>query len=458
MRNRLGVALLAAAVLATADPARADVVQASSTTMVQAYPTWVAGAKLTVAPIYELLNITAYDIKSPLAESLELGLSTWGAANVGDNPWWNGYANSGSLSGDVNLAWVRASWLKKGIVLTLGRTTVAAGNARMLQLDGGSVAFRLPAGFTLSAYGGAPTPARFGGYGNYGSSNPSQGNLAFGGRAGWNLAGLLDLGISYAGVQDHGYPSRQDLAGDLRLTPLRWLTLMGYLDYSLYGKAVASASANALFLFSHAVSVSLDYQYTVPSLFLAADSILSVFSSSNRNDISANLHLALGKFGVDVGAAVLLSSAAVTAPNSPFPNPNPVVPPVPPSPTVNDNGTGWRATARGVWRPTSSTSLGAEVTYLDVPENWYVSGRIFGSLGIGRFTATADLQDYHYGNAVNGQNNSFLAGLSLGYLIGRGWSAVLAGNAGVTPYFSSELSGMLKITYNQTYVSSEVRP
>jgi hypothetical protein len=448
MRTRLSVALLAVAGLAGAAPARADVVQASSTTMVQAYPSWVNGAKFTVVPIYELLNITAYDIKTPLAESLELGLSTWGAANAGDNPWWNGYANSGSLSGDVNLAWVRAAWLKKSIVLTLGRTTVAAGNARMLQIDGGSVAFKLPAGFTLSAYGGAPTPARFGGYGNYGSSNPSQGNLAFGGRAGWNLPGMLDVGFSYAGVQDHGYPSRQDLAGDLRLTPLRWLTLMGYLDYSLYGQSVASASANALFLISHAISVSVDYQYTVPSLFLAADSILSVFSNSNRNDIAANLHLALGKFAVDVGGAVLLSSAAVTAPDYPLPT----------SPTVTDNGTGWRATARGVWRPTTSSSLGAEVTYLDVPENSYLNGRIFGSLGFGRFTATADLQDYYYGNPVNGQRNSFLAGLSLGYLIGRGWSAVLAGNAGVTPYFSSELSGMLKITYNQTYVSSEVRP
>jgi hypothetical protein len=452
MRTRLSVALLAVAALAGAAPARADVVQASSTTMVQAYPSWVNGAKLTVVPFYELLSITAYDIKTPLAESLELGLSTWGAVNAGDNPWWNGYANSGSLSGDVNLAWVRAAWLRKSIVLTLGRTTVAAGNARMLQLDGGSVAFKLPAGFSLSGYGGAPVSARFSGLGGYGSSNPSQGNLAFGGRAGWNLPGVLDVGISYAGVQDRGYPSRQDLAGDLRLTPLRWLSLMGYLDYSLYGKAVASASANALFLVSHAISVSVDYQYTVPSLFLAADSILSVFSNSNRNDIAANLHLALGKFAVDVGGAVLLSSAAITAPG------DPVGYPFPTSPSVTDNGTGWRATARGTWRPTSNSSLGAEVTYLDVPENSYFNGRIFGSLGLGRFTGTVDLQDYYYGNPVNGQRNSFLGGLTVGYLIGAGWSAVVAGNAGVTPYFSSELSGMLKITYNQTYVSREVRP
>jgi hypothetical protein len=87
-----------------------------------------------------------------------------------------------------------------------------------------------------------------------------------------------------------------------------------------------------------------------------------------------------------------------------------------------------------------------------------LNGRIFGSLGIGRFTGTVDLQDYYYGNPVNGQRNSFLGGISVGYLIGAGWSAVVAGNAGVTPYFSSELSGMLKIAYNQTYLSREVRP
>jgi hypothetical protein len=429
MRTRHAIALLAATALQAPFIARAAVVDVSSTTFLNARKDWRDGQTYSLIPVYEMLSITGRDIKSPLAQDLEFVLSTWGAANLGEKPWWNGYVNSGSLSADLNLAYLRASWANRAVVLQLGRMDVAAGVARMVQLDGLSLGLRLPAGFGLSAYAGSPVSARFSTRGLFSDANPITGDLAAGGRLSWTLAGVLDVGASAAWVSDHGDAARQDVGADIRITPARPLALVGYADYSILAKALAEGSASATYQISRVVSVSADYKYTVPALFLSQNSILWVFSDSARNDVGANLHLSLGRWAVDAGYTELLT----------------------------DSGNGPRVGARATFHPTSRSSVGAEVAYLDIPANKYVYGRIFGSLEVKRFTVAADLQDYSFDKQVNGEKNSFLGTLSLGYALGKGWSAAVAGAGGVTPYFSQRFDVLAKLVYNQTYSSREVR-
>jgi hypothetical protein len=47
--------------------------------------------------------------------------------------------------------------------------------------------------------------------------------------------------------------------------------------------------------------------------------------------------------------------------------------------------------------------------------------------------------------------------LTGGYEMGRGWSAVVAGRAGVTPFFEQQYDVLAKLVYNQTYTVREVR-
>jgi hypothetical protein len=429
MRTRHAIALLASAALLEPVLGRADVVDISSTTFLNARKDWRDGQTYSLIPVYEMLSLSAHDVKNPLSESLELVLSTWGAANLGDKPWWNGYVNSGSLSADLNLAYVRAGWANRAVVLSLGRMNVVAGVARMVQLDGVSLALRLPAGFGVSAYAGSPVSARFSTRGLPYDANPITGDVAAGGRVSWMLPGVLDLGASVAWVADHGDAARQDVGGDIRITPTRALAIVGFADYSILAEALAEGSASATYQISRAVSVSADYRYTVPALFLSQNSILWVFSDSTRNDVGANVHLALGRWAVDAGYTELLT----------------------------DSGNGPRVGARATWRPTNHSSVGAELAYLDIPENKYVYGRVFGSLGMKRFTATLDLQDYSFDKPVNGEKNSFLGTLSVGYALGSGWSAAVAGTGGVTPYYSQRFDLLAKLVYNQTYSSREVR-
>jgi hypothetical protein len=444
MTPRLAIALVAATSLLGLGQARADVVEAQSTTLLQArQETRGDGKTYAVVPAYELISISAHGIKTSFTDSLELVLSTWGAVNLGSldsgQAWWNGYTNTGRVSGDLDLAFVKAELARRAVMVQLGRMMVSQGNSRMVQMDGLSLRLRLPAGFAVAGYVGSPVATRFGTrVGDY-TENPAHGDVTAGGRLSWTHPRLLEIGASFAQDWDRGVTSRQDLAGDLRLTPVASLTMAGYLDYALSDSAVAEANGSVLWLASRKVQVSLDYRYLVPSLLLARDSILSVFSDTARNDIGGNLHLSLvPALSLDLGGAVLL---------------------------LDGGDTGGRGNARATWQPGKGASVGAEVSYVTTANgsdlasrNSFVGFRVFGRKELGRFLGTLDLQDYLFDKSVNGQTNSFLGTASLGYLIGSGWSATVAGSGAVTPYFSSRFDVLAKLAYNMTYVVREVRP
>ena len=125
-------------------------------------------------------------------------MDAWGGVNLGKNPWWNGYNNTGSWSGDLNLAYVQGRFLKNQLRVTLGRQTIGFGNARMLQLDGGSFQAVIHKMFTLDGYVGVPTTQRFTAYGSVFSANPTIGDLAVGGRLGFAWTTWVNAGVSAA--------------------------------------------------------------------------------------------------------------------------------------------------------------------------------------------------------------------------------------------------------------------
>src|SRR6266540_5156271 len=143
--SRLRLLVIATTLMAGA--ARADTVQASSTTMLIGRQDFRDGALQSAVPLYELVNVGESDMKTSFADSLELGLSSWGALDLADKRFWQNGAPVGSrATGDVNVAYAKADFLGKHLTLTIGRETVADGVARMVQLDGAELRLKLQIG------------------------------------------------------------------------------------------------------------------------------------------------------------------------------------------------------------------------------------------------------------------------------------------------------------------------
>ncbi len=430
MRPRLRIALAAATAVLGSGAAGAEV-EVTNTLLLRAGPQGRYAATPpttdTVAPVYEMVTLTARDVANPVAERLELVVSGWGGANLGSNPWWNGSLNSGAFSGDLGLAFVKGEFAKGAVVARLGRMMVAGGTSRMLQLDGAALLWRAPQGFSLSVFGGSPVSARFDARGGDQDANPTRGDVAAGGRLGWAHP-VVEVGASATLAWDHGSASRQEVGGDLRVSPLRWLDVLGSGSYELDRSQLAQISASAVARASSAMSLSADYRFSVPSLFLSRDSILWVFSDASREDLGANLHWTpVRAWTVDAGGAALLSVS------------------------------GFRVTGRVTWRPDRHGAAGLEGSYLDAPDNATFYGRLFGSRRFGRIDATLDLQAVSFDKAVNGETRSLLGTASVGYPIAPGLTATVAGSAGVTPWYQNRFDLVAKLVY-QNFPAREVRP
>jgi hypothetical protein len=76
---------------------------------------------------------------------------------------------------------------------------------------------------------------------------------------------------------------------------------------------------------------------------------------------------------------------------------------------------------------------------------------------MGRFFAAGDVLAYVFDQAINAQDYAANLGVTLGYQLGKAWTASLTGRAGVTPFMEQQVDVMAKLAYNQTYRVREVR-
>jgi hypothetical protein len=435
---RLRLLLLGAALVAASAP-RADTVQASSTTLLLGRQDWRDGSLQTAVPLYELVNLDASDVRTPYA-NFEIALSTWGALDMADvRSWQNGALTTSRFTGDVNVGFIRASFLGQRLSLKLGRQMVADGNARMVQLDGAEARLVLPAGFGLSGYAGSPVAPRFATRGGDLAVGDIRATFATGGRVSWQYPGLLDVGASLAMATDHGDPVRQDMGADVRLTPHRLVQLTGSTWWSLYEGRLGEASFAALLFPVRHLDVTVDYRHILPDLFLPRNSILSVFVSEKRNDL---------------GGAVRWSGVKDLVLDADY------------HLLLQDSGQGHWARGKATLHPTGpATTVGAELSLLknaggtsDINDNGYQEVRLFGARQLARaVTGTLDLMAYFFDKDVNGQSRSLAATATLAYELPRGWRAALAGTAGSTPYLETQFEIMAKLAYQQTYAVREVK-
>lgn len=435
---------LAVTLALVASVARADTIDVDSTTLLNVAKQTRGGVPgqafelVTTAPAFEILSVTARDIRNGAFDDLTVVLRTWASYDIKDRRWDNG--TDSNLTGDVTAGYVEGKLLRRRLTLRLGRAMVSTGVARTLQLDGGEAIVVLPAGFRISGYAGAPVTQRFGYRSSLVSWNPVGGSFATGGRLGWSLAlpGApgrgLDLGASVNMVEDHGDPVREEVGLDARVQPVDRLVLSGFGAYSLYDRRTAEASARAGIDATRKLLLELDYRYVAPDLLLARNSILSVFSAEERQTVGGGVSYAVSRaWRVGASYHLLLEPG-------------------------RDGGTteGNEADARIDWRR-GVTSAGLEGFFLDALDNGYVGGRLYGRRELGRAFAAADVLLHVFREQVNGQDSAVTGTLSIGYEVLRSLSAVVSGRAGVTPFMEQTFEVMAKLVYNQTYRKTEVR-
>jgi len=427
MRTRLTMALAAATLAAL--PAKADVLQASATTLVTGGQTYRGGQLERAIPVYELVTLSATEMKTGWAE-FEATLSAWGAVDAGPIRFWQNGAPSGSrASGDVDVGYLRADMLDRRVTVRLGRQIIADGTARMIHIDGGQLILRLPAGFGLSGWGGAPVAPRFDARGGELALQGTRADVAYGGRVSWGRPGLLEVGASATMAKDGSEVSREDLGADLRLTPFHALELTASGFYSLSEERVGQVQVGARLHAHRDLAVFADYQHVEPDLFLPRNSILSVFAAEKRDDVGAGVRWTPRRNVVVDAEGYYLKEP---------------------------EGDGRRARLRGTLRPYGFGAVGAEVAYLKIPENGYLQGRLFGQRDIGKVSASLDLWIYRYENKVNDQSQSLGGTITGGYAIGPAWKVVLAATAGSDPLYKSRAEVMAKLVWNQIFLR-EVR-
>jgi hypothetical protein len=433
-----------ASILAAAAVARADIIEASSTTLVSAGQQ-VRGAQAgevpplaTVVPVFEILRIDAREIRNPIFKDLEVAFSGWGAYDTVDIRWNAGIDSQ--ATGDITTAYVRAGMAGGRVQLRLGREFVTAGTGRMLQLDGGDLFLRLPAGFTVSAFAGAPVSQRFTARTSQSSWNPQGGDLAYGGRVGFALplAGAagrgLELGVSGVQITDHGDPVRKDVGLDFRFMPIRALTFIGSTTRSLDADRWVELNVSALVNATSKLFINVDYRQTAPDLFLPRNSILSVFTDTTRTDLGGGARYQLSPawlLGLDYHALIEPADGGGTT-------------------------TGYDAAARVEWEA-HGTRLGGEILSLLSGESGYNGVRVYGKKEFGRLFAAGDLMGIALKQEVNGQTSAVEGTVSGGYQFSKSLSAVAAFHAGVTPYYTQQIDFMAKLVYNQTYRVREVK-
>jgi hypothetical protein len=442
--------LLAALALLASTPARADTVEARSTTFltVGQDTRYRGGSKpdlVTVAPAYEILSITARDIDTAVAD-FQVVLSTWGAVDLAKRRWDSGTTSNSSLTADVTTGYIQAQLAGRHLTLRVGRTSVASGSARMIQIDGGEVVAAVPLGkvdLKLEGYGGVPTSQRFESRSGEKSWNPTGGTVAYGGRAGLALpiAGLPGRALEVAGsanvVKDGSDLVRQEVGGDVRLQPFPRsdLVLTGFGTYDTYDHRFSEASATVSASATPRLHLSADWRFVEPGLLLSRSSILSVFSANTWSEYGGGLRYDLGR-GIHLGGDAHLRVEAGDG----------------------DAGghTGADLAGRLDWE-SSLGSAGAELSYLDARENGYVGARVHGRRNLGRIFVTADVLAQFFEKSVNGQGQAVTGTLSAGYDLTRGFSALVSGGAGMNPFLEQTFDVMVKLAYNQTYVTREVR-
>jgi hypothetical protein len=400
-------ATLALILTVWAPAARAQVVDANSTTVLRLKPEWKAGDTRTGFWGTELVGLSLRGIEVSGVDDLNVQLSAWGqVASLTDSIY------TGS-TGDIDLLYIQGALFHRHLSLTVGRQLISGGAARVLQLDGVNATVAIAKGFGVTAYAGAPTVSQF---------TYPVGEFAFGGRAFWRPSYGSEVGVSFLEILSGGVLARQDLGMDGRWAILPNLSATASGILSLQNGSFADADLTVSWQVLPTLELFAKGQHSSPNLFLPMTSIFSVFANTNRDA---------------AGGGVFWQALPRLAFYGEYQR------------LWVDGGHGNEAELRATYRITRKSTVGVDARFLFVPVNGVTDLRAWITHSLTqRIRLSADVEGTLLENAINAKTGSIVGTGSATWAIGSGWSTMLSGSVGVTPFFETAYALTARVGYN----------
>ena len=395
--------------------AAAQTVDASSTTLLRLQPVWTAGNTQTGFWGTELVGLTVKGFDISGVDDFNIKLSAWAQlASLQDSIY------TGSTA-DIDFLYVQGALFHRHLVLTVGRQVISGGAARIFQLDGLNATLMISRSFGVSGYVGAPTPSRFG---------YQYGNFAFGGRAFWRPAYGSEIGVSYLEVLDNGYISRQSFGLDGQYAILYNLSVTASGILALGEGRWSDAAAGVRWRVTPDIELFATGEMTSPDLYLPRTSIFSVFSDAQRDGLGGGaVWQALPRLGVYGEYQHLWV----------------------------EGGDGNQAELRVTYKFGPKSTVGASGKLLYIPSNGATEIRSWVVTPVSESVKlSGDVDWVQFENPINGYKTSLVGTASANWLFAPGWTGMLSGSVGTTPFYSTAFSVTARIAYLFTNYDGKV--
>jgi hypothetical protein len=250
------------------------------------------------APATQYLSIDATKLG---VDGLSLHFYGWGSATMGST-----VGDQERYDGNLTYFYLNYRLPVNNAQIKAGRFFVTDG-MEFNQVDGVSFRTDLPAGFTASIYGGAPSRLDYQSADFYRNQNwvgghvgnhNNTGNWIVGGRVSNRIAGIMELGVSAlyeSGLGDitttgtnpalvtsqHNF--RQLVGGDIWLSPVRMVEITGHTNYNTTTSGIAENSYQLKLTPDQMVVISGDYAEQNPSSYFSTTNLPSLFTPA-QND------------------------------------------------------------------------------------------------------------------------------------------------------------------------------
>jgi hypothetical protein len=365
-------------------------------------------------PAYEFLTLNACDLG---VKGLSLKASGFGLYDFAD------LQGNRRLDGNLNFMFFEYRNENRKLDIKAGRHFVFAGAGYGDVIDGATLSYDLPLGFQFMAFGG------FSVYQWYYSKTDE---TTFGGRIGHShesILGTTDIGLSFIQKQQEGDVERENIGLDFLYSPARFLDFSGFLLYEDITGQIQDLDIAMGIRPSGYLKAVVDYNRTIPSLFIPRNSIFAVFGVDSNDSIGIDLSYRPAR-KVNLGAEFHYFR-------------------------FNDSAdTGYTAEVRGTYSLCSKYGdiIGLSFKRLTEYDNGYLDMRLFALLkpaGIfGKklsFSAETDL--FFYDREINDYSKSLNFRGSAGYSILTNLSISGSVDFSINPMMQQAFSGMIKAAY-----------
>ncbi len=183
----------------------------------------------------------------------------------------------------IYLDWLDSDFRKN---IRAGRQFIYSGVTNEI-VDGVFGRYSMTNGLGIGLYAGTTVDVSTGGF---------QGNNTAGTRLYYNMNRQKEIGLSYVFESDDSEPSKENMGVDGFYNVNESLEFYGHLYYDLIAEDVYDLELYSLYQHSHRLTVSIDYNQTIPSLLLDKTSIFWVFSVDRQRDIGIDIDYNLTTF------------------------------------------------------------------------------------------------------------------------------------------------------------------